>query len=530
MIKKRVFAPLAVACAMLAGGVLTSGAAQAQDKVFRMVPYADLKILDPMFTTSYVTRNFGYMVYDTLFSMNAKGEPKPQMVDSWEVSPDSKTWTFKLRPGLKFSDGAAVKAADCVASLKRWQARDNIGHAMTQAGGEWSVVDDNTFRLTLSSPFGLVLDGLAKVSSYPAFIMPERLASQSDTDGKPLAEVVGSGPYLFKKDEWVPGNKVVFVRNPDYVPRKEAPDGLAGNRESHMDRVEWVILPDANSSIAALKNKEVDMIEQVPPDFISTMRNEQDLTTGQLNRQQVYATLNHAIPPFDNAKMRLAVAHAINQDNTTAAMGYPDDARVKYCDTFFICGGPNATSAGSAPFAKPNLDLAKQLLSEAGYKGEKIAVLLPADVGYLNAATLVTAQAMQSIGMNVDLLPMDWSTLTARRAKKTPVSDGGWNVFVSSAAEFNVDSPINNTYLGAACGNSLPGWPCDEKLDQLRTQWIAATDPAERKKLLDAFQEEAWKTIPNLPIGQYSGIFAAQKNITNTDKLWGLPNVWVLDR
>src|SRR5690606_23841074 len=119
----------------------------------------------PMFTTSYVTRNFAYMVYDTLFAMNAKGEPQPQMVDTWTTSEDKKTWTFKLRPDLKFSDGTLVKAADAVASLKRWQARDNIGHAMTRAGGQWSVVSDDTFKLSLEQPFGLVLEGLAKVSS-----------------------------------------------------------------------------------------------------------------------------------------------------------------------------------------------------------------------------------------------------------------------------------------------------------------------------------------------------------------------------
>ena len=297
-----------------------------------------------------------------------------------------------------------------------------------------------------------------------------------------------------------------------------------------MDRVEWVILPDANSAIAALKSKEVDMIEQVPPDFIATLRDDKNLTTGTLNQQQVYLVMNHALPPFDNEKARQAVAHAINQNDTTAAMGYPDDLRVKHCDTFFICGSANETSAGSESFKKPDLDLAKKLLAESGYKGEKIAMMLPADVGYLNTATLVAAQAMQSIGIKVDLLSMDWSTLTARRAKKVPVSEGGWNAFVSAAAQFNVDSPITNTYLGAACGNSLPGWPCDEKLDQLRSKWIAATDSAERKKLLDAFQVEAYRTIPNLPIGQYSTVYSTQKSIKNTDKLWGLPNVWVLDR
>lgn len=529
MTKKRLVAPLAIALALSSLAFSSASYAQANSpETLRMVPYADLKILDPMFTTSYVTRNFAYLVYDTLFAMDSKGQPQPQMIDTWKTSDDKKNWNFKLRPDLKFSDGTPVKAADVVASLKRWQEKDNIGQAMTRAGGEWKALDDNTFELTLKEPFGLVLEGLAKVSSYPAFIMPERLATQAG--GKPINEVLGSGPYIFKRDEWVPGNKVVFERNPLYVPRKEAPDGLAGSKEPHTNRIEWVILPDANSSVAAIKSKEIDMIEQVPPDFVTLLSEDKNLITGQLNKQQVYVVLNHANPPFNNEKVRQAIAHVVDQNKTTAAMGYPDSIRVKYCDTFFICGGPNATSAGSEPFKIPNPELAKKLLAEGGYKGERIVMLLPADVGYLNAATLVTAQAMRNLGMNVDLQSMDWSTLTARRARKGPIDDGGWNAFVSAAAEFNVDSPINNTYLGAACGNSLPGWPCDAKLDTLREEWISATDPAERKRLLDAFQVEAYRSIPNLPIGQYSTVFATQGNVKNTDKLWGLPNLWVLDK
>lgn len=522
--KQRILAPLAAALAI--SGALCG--VQAHAKTLKMVPYADLKILDPSFTTSYITRNFGYMVYDTLFAMDAKGQPQPEMVDTYKKSDDGKEWTFTLRPGLKFSDGKAVTAADCVASLKRWAARDNIGHAMTKAGGLWSVVNDNTFKLTLQQPFGLVLDGLAKVSSYPAFIMPARLAEMPTN--KPIAEVDGSGPYLFKRDEWVPGSKVVFVRNPAYVPRKEAPSGLAGNKASHVDRVEWVILPDSNSAAAALKSNEVDMIEQVPPDFISTLAADKNLKTGILSQQQAYLVMNHALPPFDNPKMRQAVAHAIDQNDVTSAMGYPDNLRKKYCATFFICGSANETDAGSAPYRKPDIALAKKLLAEAGYKGQKIAVLLPTDVAYLNAATLVAIQDMKKIGLNVDAQSMDWATLSARRAKKGPVSQGGWNVYVSAAAQFNLDSPLNSTYLGAACGNSLPGWPCDEKLDKLRSEWIAATDPAQRKKLLDEFQVEAYATLPNLPIGQFSLVYATRKDVKHTDQLWGLPNVWVLDK
>jgi peptide/nickel transport system substrate-binding protein len=209
------------------GLAFTFGAApaHAQAKTLRIVPHADLKVLDPTFTTAYITRNFGYMVYDTLFAMDSHSKPQPQMVEKYEASDDKKTWTFALLPGLKFSDGQPLTTADVIASLERWSARDNIGQAITRAGGKWEALDDSRFKLTLDQPFDLVLDGLAKVSSYPAFILPKRLASQPAN--RPLTEVVGSGPYVFKRDEWVPGSKIVFEQNPNYIGPKAQADGLA---------------------------------------------------------------------------------------------------------------------------------------------------------------------------------------------------------------------------------------------------------------------------------------------------------------
>lgn len=524
--KRRLFS--ALAALSMAAACLSGAPAQAEGKTLRLVPYADLKVLDPFFTTAYITRNFGFMVYDTLFAPDAKGNPQPQMVASYKTSEDGKSWTFTLRDGLKFSDGNAVKSADVVASLERWEKRDNIGRAMVAAGGKWAAVDDKTFTLTLAQPFGPVLDGLAKVASYPAFIIPERLAKMPDT--APLNEVVGSGPYTFKRDEWVPGSKLVFLRNPAYVGRTDAPSGLAGNRTSHVDRVEWAILPDANSAIAALKNGEVDMIEEVTPDYIKALRGDSDVHTGVTGKSQAYLIMNHLNPPFDKAQARQALRHAIDQEKFVAAMGYPEDLRMNYCASFFICGSPNETSAGAEPYRKVDMTLAKKLLAEAGYKGEKVVVMLPTDVAYLNSATLVAIQAMQDLGMNVDIQSMDWATETARRASKNPVEKGGWSVYLSSAADYNVNSPLNNTYLGAACGNSLPGWPCDKQLDELRTQWIGATDPAKRKELLDQFQARAYEVFPYIAVGQFDRVHAVRTSVKHSDLLWGLPNVWVLDK
>jgi peptide/nickel transport system substrate-binding protein len=521
-------APVLAAAALGACLALAAGSAAAQTKTLRFVAHADVKILDPTFTTAYITRNFGYMVYDTLFAQDASGTPKPQMVDKYTSSKDGKEWRFTLRPGLKFSDGKPVTAADCVASLQRWSSRDSIGRAMTAAGAEWKAVDDSTFTLTLKEPFGLVLDGLAKPSGFPPVILPERLAKMPTS--APLSEVVGSGPFLFKRDEWVPGSKAVFVKNPAYVGRKEPPSGLSGNKTAHFDRVEWLYLPDSNSSTAALKNGEVDMIEQVPPDYITPLRSDPNILVGSGGAYQGFIVFNQLFPPFNNAKVRQAVLHAVNQEKFVAAMGYPLDMRTTYCATWFICGGPNQTDAGAEPFRKVDVAKAKQLLAEGGYKGEKVVVLVPTDITYLNAAALVTVQTLKSIGMNVDAQTSDWATITARRAKKDAPDAGGWNVYVTVAGEFDVNSPMTNAYLSAACGNSLPGWPCDKTLDELRAAWVRETVPAKRKEALDRFQMRAFEAVPYAYFGQYSPAYAARKTIRNLDKYWGIPTLWALDK
>lgn len=503
--------------------------AQTAPKTLKVVPHADLKILDPTFTTAYITRNFGYMVYDTLFAQDSSGKPQPQMIEKYTASKDGRQWSFTLRAGLKFSDGSAVTSADAIASLQRWAARDSLGRAMVASGAEWKAGDARSFTLTLSAPFAMVLDALAKPSSFPPVILPERLAKLPAS--APLTEVLGSGPYVFKRDEWVPGNKVVFVRNPNYLARSEPPDGLSGSKKSHFDRVEWLYLPDANSAVLALRRGEVDFIEQLPPDYIAPLRSVADLKVRASGAYQGFLVMNHLHPPFDNPKVRQALLQAMNQERFMAAMGYPPDMRMSYCATYFVCGGANDTAAGAEPYRKADLAKARQMLAASGYQGEKVVLMVPSDVIYLNAEGQMAAQTMKSIGLNVDAQSMDWASIGARRARRDAPDAGGWNMYVTTAGEFDVNSPVTNIYLGAACGNTLPGWPCDKPLDGLRTAWLQETDPAKRKELLDAFQRRAYEVVPYISTGQYSAAFAARANIKGLDKLWGgLLTVWMLDK
>lgn len=530
--KRRTLATLAAlaSATTLMLGAAASLPASAQTKTIKIVAHADVKILDPSFTTAYITRNFGYMVYDMPFGLDAKGVPRPQMVDSYTTSKDGRLWTFKLRAGLKFSDGSPVTAADAVASLQRWTSRDSIGRAMTAISSpEWKAVDAATFTLALKEPFGLVLEGLSKPSGFPPVIMPERLAKLPTTS--PISEVLGSGPFVFKRDEWVPGNKLVFVRNPHYVARSDAPSHLAGSKKPIADRVEWLYLPDANSAIAALKKGEVDLVEQLPPDYIIPLRSDANVKLQASGAWQGWMVMNQLHPPLNNPKVRQAVAKAVNQERFMAAMGYPLDMRMTHCATFFLCGGPNESTAGSEPFRSADVAKAKQMLADAGYKGEKVVLLVPSDITYLNALGLMAAQTLKNIGINVDVQTSDWATIGGRRAKRDAPEAGGWNMYVTVAGGFDADSPITNAYLSAACGNGLPGWPCDKPLDELRTAWLKATQPAARKQALDAFHAQAWEALPYINVGQFTPAIAARKELKGVEKLsGGLPLFWLLDK
>src|SRR6202049_2492754 len=162
------------------------------EKRLRVVPHADLKIVDPYTTTATITLMHGQMIYDQLFAWNSKLEPKPQMVDSYQISPDRLIYTFTLRPGLKFHDGQPVTTRDVIASLKRWMVRDVLGQAMSPFVEEFAAVDDKTFVLRLKQPFGFVETALAISAGTAPVIMREKDAATDPY--KNVTETIGSGP------------------------------------------------------------------------------------------------------------------------------------------------------------------------------------------------------------------------------------------------------------------------------------------------------------------------------------------------
>jgi peptide/nickel transport system substrate-binding protein len=488
--------------------------AAAQQKVLKFIPQADLRSLDPIWTTAYITRNHGYMIYDTLFAVDAKFQVKPQMVDKWELSSDKLTYTFTLRDGLKFHDGQPVRSADCIASIQRWGRRDAIGQKLAELTDSWTAVNDKTFRLKLKKPFSLTLDALAKPSSNVPFIMPERIAK---TDAfQQITEAIGSGPFKFVKEEWVPGNKVVYVKNTDYVPRKEAPSWASGGKVVKVDRAEWIYIPDSATAAAALNAGEVDWWEQLPPDLIPVLRRNKDVKVENIDPLGSIGIIrfNFLMPPFNHEKMRQALLYAVSQqDYVLGIAGDPKNGHP--CYSFYTCGTPLAGEAGADVLkGKRDFDKARQLIKEAGYKGEKIVVVSATDQPIVHSQSLLTTEMLRKLGLNVELQAGDWGTLITRRASKEPLEKGGWTIFHTWWVGPDMVSPAVNFPLRASGEKAWFGWPTDAKMEELREAWFNAPDAAAQKKVAEELQRRAFEFVPYIPTAQFILPTAYRTNIT----------------
>ena len=506
LLRSALFAP-----ALASPGLIKPRAAHAAGrKVIRAVPIGDLKVLDPIWTTAYITRNHAYLVWDTLFALDAHNAPQPQMVESWHAGADGLTYEFTLRPGLLWHDGTKVRAADCVASVRRWGAKDGMGRALMAVTASIDAVDDRTFRLALKRPVGFVIDALGKIDSNVPFMMPERLANIDPNTQ--ITEVVGSGPFRFIKDEWVDGSKVVYERFAGYVPRGEPPSQAAGGKVAKVDRVELLYMPDSSVAANALIKGEVDVLESPAPDLIGLLKSAPDVDVRPNDPlgYTLFMVLNHLQPPFDKLPARQALAAAVDQAAfMQATVG--DRTPWRKCAAMFGCGTAEESQQGAATIGG---DLASaRTLFLANYDGRPVVVMDPADNATLHPSALVAAATLRSLGAKVDLQAMDWSTLVQRRASKRPMADGGWNVFVTNATVTGIANPLLNTFA-RNCGEAWYGWPCDERIAQLTEAWAMETDSTKRHAITEELQRRHLESVTYIPLGQYQSVIAARKNIT----------------
>jgi peptide/nickel transport system substrate-binding protein len=490
--------------ALFAPALLSHRTRAAAQKIIKAVPIGDLKVLDPIWSTAYITRNHAYMVWDTLFALDAQNRPQPQMVESYQASADGLTYTFTLRPGLLWHDGGKVTATDCTSSIKRWAAKDGMGKALMAVTADLTALDEKTFRLRLIQPVGFVIDALAKIDSNVPFMMPARLAG---TDPNiQVTEMIGSGPFRFNKQAWVPGVKVVYDKFADYVPRDEPASQAAGGKRVMVDRVDLHYTPDSSMAAAALITGEFDLLENPAPDLVPLLKRSAGVTVRANDPlgYQLFMALNHLQPPFDNLAVRQAVLMATRQSEFMQG-SFGDNTPWRECPNVFGCTMDATPDLGWPAY---DLNKAKALLASSGYDGRPVIVMDPTDQVTLHPGALIAADTLRRLGMTVDLQSMDWSTLTVRRAQKT-----GWNLFVSNSTVTGIATPLLDNYV-KQCENAWYGWPCDRHIADLTRAWGLEPDTAVRDRIQRELERAHLEQVTLIPVGQVKAVIALRNTLT----------------
>ncbi len=466
----------------------------------RFVPQANLTALDPVFTTAIVTGNHGYYVFDTLYSNPMDGQPRPQMAEGHEVSPDGRTWRIRLREGLTFHDNTPVRGVDCVASIQRWTKRDPFGQLLGKVVESWAAPDDRTMEIKLTRPFPLLATALGKADSAQPFIMPERLA-KTDPNVQ-VTEMVGSGPYRFLPKEYNSGSHMAYEKFDGYVPRKEAPDWGTGGKVAHFQRVEWQVITDPATASAALQNGEIDWWEQPLNDLLPTLARDRNIGLMVSNPQgnESLMRLNCLQPPFNDLAIRRAVLLGVNQEDYMRATFGDDQSLWRTCRSEFPCGTQYET-LDDGTYMKGDLNAARAALKASKYAGERVVVLSPSDFPAIEPLCQVTADLLKKIGFNVDYQEMDWGTVVQRRASMEPVEKGGWSIFHTYGSSGAYSSPATSTLVRGQGKAGWFGWWQSDKAEALTQDWLAAPDVASQKRIASEIGKLAMSEVATVPLG-----------------------------
>ena len=504
-------------------------AASERERVLKFMPQVDLVTLDPHYSMTNVTRNHGGLVFDQLYGTDSAFKAQPQMAEGHTVEDDGKRWKIRLREGLRFHDGEPVLARDCAASIRRWGRRDVLGVELLRIADEISAADDRTIEFRFKRPFLKLAEALGKPGAYMPAMMPERLAVTDPY--KQIPEIVGSGPFRYVAGERLQGVRNVYARFDGYVPRPNGkPDRAAGPKIVNFERVIWTTMPDQGIALAALQKGEQDWWEFASQDLLPLVRKDPNLRGEVLETEGNYIMVrfNHLQPPFNRPEMRKVILRALNQEDFCAAVGGGTADLQRPNAGFFPLGMPDATETGLSALRPPLTDAqANAALKAAGYAGEKIVQISPADYPNVRAANEVLADLLKRIGINLEYVSTDWSSMTQRVIRKDAPEAGGWHIHMLNVPCLSVASPLVNSRLRGT-GSEESGWYTGARYEELRAEWLLAEQPDDRRRLAEALQRECLDTVPLVPGGITLQPAAWRADLDGV--LGGVPKFWNVRR
>ena len=507
------------AFAMTALLTFAAAPADAQKKggVLRVGNLGEPPALDAHWTTASITETLTNHLYEGLFSLDRENKPTPMLAESYTVSKDGLTYTFKLRQGVKFHNGKEMSSEDVVASLNRWGKQSIYGKGLFTQVAELRAVDKYTVEMRLKEKSAIVLISLAVPNNFGA-IYPKEIAEKFAPEVK-VTEYVGTGP--FKLAEWKPDQYIRMVRFDDYKARSEKPNGYGGGKTAYVDEIRWIPVPEVATRVAQVETGELDFADDLNLDSYDRLK--KSGSARPIVSKPYYwlvAVMNKKEGLMTNQKLRQAWQAAIDIEPIMKNVAGGKSELYRMDSSLIPVEIPAwHTKLSGLPWNERNKDKAKRLLQEAGYKKEPIRFMTTQEYKWMYDFALLTKQQLEDVGFNIDLQVVDWATLVKRRNNSKE-----YDVFTTGIGA------IYDPYHAVFLSPNWPGWTTDEDIARIQAELARETDQKKRFALWEQQTRQFFEKVPVIRYGDLFGLRAIGnpvKGFNESTERIRFYNVWL---
>lgn len=489
------------------GGSNTPGKEDDYASELNIAVTAQPPTLDAPITVTNVSLDIAQNMFETLYTLDEEYQPSPMLAESVDISEDNKTYTFKLREGVKFHNGKEMTADDVVASMNRWLEKSTRASTLLP-NAEFVKEDDYTVVLNLENPAKEVLTIISARASFPA-ISPKEIVENAPAEG--IDEYIGTGPFKF--GEWQQDQYIHLVKNEDYQSLDTKSSGRAGKKEVFIEDLYYHFVPDTSTRLAGLTSGEYDIVDEIPAESYGDIKDQAGIETYVHGGGTLTLFYNVREGVLADEKMRQTIETGLNMKDIMLASFIEEDL-------FDLSPGymnPDQkqwnNDSGKDIYNKNDPEKSQELLKEAGYNGELVKLITTRDYASMYSATLVVQDQLTKLGVNVEVEEYDFPTFMDKKE-----DFGNWDMFITS-----------NSY------QLLP-----QQLLVVNEQWAGADDPMIKEKLgkiRSAESEEEsskeWAELQDFlytylsssAIGQYKAVAASSEKLEDL-QIFESPIAW----
>lgn len=466
--------------------------------------------LDPVITTATATRDIARHIFEQLVTFDSNMEVQPMLAESYEINDEEHTVTFKLRQGIKFHNGDEMLAEDVVASMEKWAVESAQAKSFL-AGVTFEAIDDYTVVAQLEKTGLIDMFVFADLTQIAA-IMPKEVVESASEGG--VTEYIGTGPYKF--EEWKQDQYIHLTRFEDYQSVDRPSDGLSGEKAAYVDEIYFHLITDPSTRVAGLQSGEYHVANFIPQDSVEQLEADPNIINIADINSIPGIIFNKKVGVFSDQRVRQAVSAAVNVEEMMHAAYGSDQFYTLNHELMLEEQTAWYTDAGKDQYNQQDIEKAKALLEEAGYKGETVRLMTSREYDDYYTFSVVLQEQLKEIGMEVELEVYEWATVIEKQSDPSAydMTITGWGIR---------PTPIQYPFLDSRA--EWAGWSNSKEIDQYIDAIQASSSQEEARDIMNDLQEEFWNYLPILKIGNKMDVTSIRTEVEGYDTLVG-PIFW----